>query len=259
MLESADFVVHLAARVHVMHDTEVDTLQSFREVNRDGTMRLARAAAEAGVRRFIYLSTVKVNGERTFERPFREEDSPSPEDPYAISKFEAEEGLLSLAAETGLEVVIIRPPLVYGPGVKANFLSLIRIIESGVPLPLANCRNHRSLVALPNLVDFIVHCLEHPSAGNQIFLVADDEGLSTPDLVRRIAHTLGAVPKLFSFPLSPLNLIARVVGRRGQFERLTQSLQVDANKARHVLEWSPPFSMESVLRQTIDYYRQSQL
>lgn len=256
MFGDADAVVHLAARVHVMHDTEADPLQAFRQVNTDGTLRLARAAAEAGVRRFVYLSSIKVNGERTREQPFREGDPPAPEDPYAISKWEAEQGLFELAEETSLEVAIVRPPLVYGPGVKANFHRLIRIVEQGVPLPLDNCCNRRSLVALPNLVDLIIRCLEHPAAVNQIFFVTDGEDLSTPELIRRIARALGVAPRLFSFPLSLLNLAARLAGLQAQIERLTQSLQVDTGKARRLLDWQPPLDVDSALGETITRYRQ---
>lgn len=254
-LDGVDTVVHLAARVHVMNDTLVDPLAEFRRVNVEGTLNLARQAAEAGVRRFIFVSSIKVNGEVTpLGKPFTAEDAPAPADPYGISKREAEDGLRQLAADTGMEVVIIRPPLVYGPGVKANFLSVMRWLSKGVPLPLGGIRNRRSLVALDNLVDLIATCIDHPAAANQTFLAGDGEDLSTGDLLRRMAAALGKPARLLPVPAWMLETGATLLGRRALAQRLCGSLQVDIAKARTLLNWTPPVSVDEALRKTARHF-----
>jgi UDP-N-acetyl-alpha-D-quinovosamine dehydrogenase len=244
-LHGVDVVIHLAARVHVMRETAADQLDEYRRVNVDGTVNLASCAAAAGVRRFVFVSTLKVNGEAG---RFTEHDGPAPAGPYAQSKHEAEVALRRIAKEHGFEVVIIRPPLVYGPGVQANFGLLMRVIARGIPLPLGAIRNQRSLIGIDNLVDFITACLAHPAAANETFLVADDEDLSTPDLVRRLARAMGRPARLFPMPSSLLRLGASLCGRRDDADRLLNSLQADISKARTRLSWSPPVSVDDALR-----------
>lgn len=259
-LQNVRCVVHLAARVHMMRDAAVDPLAAYRAVNTEGTMNLARQAAANGVRRFIYVSSIKVNGEETaVDQTFTEEDEPSPIDPYGISKMEAEQGLLALAAKTGLEVVIIRPPLVYGPGVKANFLTMMRWLHRGVPLPLAAVQNKRSLVALENLIDLIMTCLDHPAAANQVFLAGDGEDLSTPDLLRRLGQALGKPARLF--PVSPwlLESGAALFGKGDTTRRLCCSLQVDISKARTILGWKPQLSVDDALHATARHFLESNI
>jgi UDP-glucose 4-epimerase len=256
-LAGVDCVVHLAARVHVMHDTDGNPLAAYRLVNTEGTINLARQAAAAGVRRFVFISSVKVNGEETSPgQPFTEEDKPAPLDPYGISKLEAEQGLRDLATAAGMEVVIIRPPLVYGPGVKANFLTMMRWLNKGVPLPFGALDNRRSLVALDNLVDFIITCIDHPAAANQTFLVADGEDLSTTELLHRLSHALGKSPLLLPVTAGLLEAGAALLGKRAVAQRLCGSLCVDISKAREVLGWEPPVSVDQELRDTARAYRQ---
>jgi len=249
-------VVHCAARVHVMNDQSENPLAEFRRVNVDGTIRLARQAALAGVRRFIFLSSIKVNGEQTRPgAPFVADQTPNPEDFYGISKMEAEEGLRLLARETGMEVVIIRPPLVYGPGVKANFLAMMRWLKRGIPLPLgAVTENRRSLVALDNLVDLIVNCLDHPAAANQTFLVSDGESLSTAALLRRMGVALGRPARLIPVPVPLLQMGAALLGKRDMAQRLCGSLEVDIGKTRELLGWTPPISVDEGLRRTAAHW-----
>ncbi len=256
-LRSVGQVVHLAARVHVMNDKSTDPLAEFRRVNVESTANLARRAAAAGVRRFVYLSSIKVNGEFTQEgRPFTADDAPAPEDPYGVSKHKAEQALRQIAMETGMEVVIIRPPLVYGPGVKANFESMMRWLARGVPLPLAAVtQNRRSLVALDNLVDLIVTCFAHPAASNQTLLVSDGEDLSTAGLLRRMGTALGYPAHLFSIPPSMLKLGAQVVNKHGIYQRLCGSLQLDIAKTRQLLGWTPPVSVDEGLRRAAEGFR----
>lgn len=242
-------VVHLAARVHVMHDTSADPLAEFRRVNLDGTLNLARQAAVAGVKRFVFISSVKVNGECT--RPghaFSESDPAQPQDPYGLSKWEAERGLRQLALQTGMQVVIIRPPLVYGPGVKANFAALLRAVRQGLPLPLGAIHNHRSLVALDNLVDFILLCLDHPLAANETFLVSDGCDLSTTELVRGLARAAGAPVRLLPVPVWMLATLGKCLGKGAAVQRLCGNLQVDISKAQNLLGWVPPLSVDQGLR-----------
>ncbi|MBA2880020.1 nucleoside-diphosphate-sugar epimerase [Desulfosalsimonas propionicica] len=251
-LNGVDAVVHLAARVHVMVDKAGDPLAEFRRVNVAGTLNLARQAAGAGVKRLVFLSSVKVNGEATeFGRPFTVQDAPAPQDPYAISKFEAEQGLRQVEKETGLEVVIIRPPLVYGPGVKANFLRLMQAVQKGLPLPLGLVRNRRSMVALDNLVDLIGVCLEHPAAGGQTFLVSDGEDLSTPELIRRLAQAMGKKARLLPVPPALLRLGGSVIGKRAEVERLIGSLQVDIGHTCEKLGWRPVISVDEAIRRCV--------
>lgn len=248
-LQGIDIVVHAAARVHVMHDAVNDPLDEFRRVNVAGTLNIARQAASSGVKRFVFISSIKVNGEETpLGKPFKVDDSPAPVDPYGISKMEAELGLRKLAKETGMEVVIIRPPLVYGPGVKANFQTMMRWLARGVPLPLGAIYNKRSLVALDNLVDLIVTCVDHPRAANQTFLAGDGEDLSTTELLQRMAKAMGKTARLIPLPAQLLTLGASLLGKRALAQRLCGSLQVDISKTRDVLGWTPPISVDEGLR-----------
>ena len=249
-LKDAQHVVHLAARVHVMRDKCADPLAEFRRVNVGGTASLAKQAADAGVRRFIFVSSIKVNGESTdLRHPFTAADTPAPQDPYGISKYEAEQSLRQIAAETGMEVVIIRPPLVYGPGVKANFESMMRWLERGVPLPFgAITSNRRSFVAVENLIDLIATCLTHPAAANQTFLVSDGEDLSTADLLKRMGSALGKPARLFNVPISVLHKGAVLLNRPAIYQRLCASLQVDIEKTLKLLDWTPPLSVDEGLR-----------
>lgn len=251
-LQQCHVVVHLAARVHVMHDTETDPLAAFRAVNVQGTLNLARQAAAAGVKRFVFISSVKVNGEVTSPgRPFTPDDIAAPQDAYGISKMEAEQGLRQIAADTGMEVVIIRPPLVYGPGVKANFAALMRAVQRGWPLPLGAVYNQRSLVALDNLVDFIITCTTHPLAANQTFLVSDGQDLSTTRLIREMAQAAGVPARLLPVPVPWLRVAARVLGKADSVDRLCCNLQVDISKARTLLGWMPPVSVTEGLRRAV--------
>ena len=251
-LHGIDAVVHLAARVHVMSDRSHDPLMEFRRVNTDGTLNLAQQAAAAGVRRFIYLSSIKVNGEATNHGcPFTPNDLAAPQDPYGISKHEAEVGLRAIARTTGMQVVIIRPTLVYGAGAKGNFKSLMKLVARGLPLPLASIDNRRSLVGIDNLVDFIITCLEHPAAANETFLVSDGEDLSTPDLIRRMARAMDRSARLLPVPKSVLMAAAAMLGKRDMVQRLCGSLQVDISKARALLGWNPPVSVDEGLRRAV--------
>ncbi|MCP1497989.1 UDP-glucose 4-epimerase [Pseudomonas migulae] len=250
-LADIQVVIHCAARVHVMAETDADPLAAFRRANVQGTLQLARQAAEAGVRRFIYLSSIKVNGEST--QPgyaYTAQDQPAPLDPYGVSKLEAELGLLALAEQTGIEVVIVRPVLVYGPGVRANFLSMMNWLNKGVPLPFGSITNKRSLVALDNLVDLIVTCIQHPAAANQVFLVSDDEDLSTSELLRRMARALGRPARLLPLPMWLLSGTAQLLGRKALSQRLCGSLQVDIEKTKTLLNWTPPVGVDGALAKT---------
>ena len=255
-LSEVSAVVHCAARVHVMNEKSSDPLAEFRLVNLDGTLNLARQASEAGVRRFIFISSIKVNGEFTdLGDPFTADQIPAPIDPYGVSKYEAEMGLKALSKETGMEVVIIRSPLVYGPGVKANFLSMMNWLNRGISLPFGGIKNNRrSLVFIDNLVSLIVTCINHPAAANQIFLVSDDEDLSTSGLLERIAFALGRSSKLVSVPTPFITIGTKLLGRSDIAQRLCGSLQVDIKKTRDLLGWSPPVSVDEGLRQTAEYY-----
>ena len=257
-LAGVDCVVHAAARVHVMHDTATSPLEAFRRINVDGTLALARQAADAGVRRFVFMSSIKVNGESTEPgRRFRADDVPNPIDPYGISKREGELALQRLAADSGLEVVVIRPPLVYGPGVKANFRTLLRWVARGVPLPLGAIDNARSMVALDNLVDLIVACIDRPEAAGATFLVSDDEDLSTPELLRRCGRALQRPARLVPVPAGWLRGAARLAGRPELALRLCGSLQVDIGPTRERLGWRPPTSVDAALADTAGHFLRS--
>lgn len=250
-LTGAEVVVHLAARVHVMKETHIDPLEAFRAVNTQGTLNLARQAVAAGVKRFVYLSSIKVNGEQTQGKPFSADGKPDPQDPYAVSKFEAEQQLLALGKETGLEVVIIRPPLVYGPGVKGNFRRLIKLVKKSIPLPLAGINNSRSLVNIQNLCSLIEACLIHPKAADEVFLVSDGQDLSTSELFAQIAQALGKKNRLFYLPQSWLCFITHLLGRGTEYERLFGSLQVDIAKNEQLLGWKPEVSVEQGIANTV--------
>lgn len=242
-----DVVVHLAARVHIMHDQADNPLVEFRKINLDGTRSLAQAAARAGVKRLVYISSIKVNGEASKGRPFTPQDTPSPSDPYAIAKWEAEQALQEISRQTGLEVVIVRPTLVYGPGVKANFFNLIKLVRKRIPLPLAGINNRRTLVSLDNLANLLMTCCEHPAAAGHVFLAGDDETVSTAELIARIARAFGQRPPLFYFPPGLLAWAARLLGRQAVWLRLSGSLEVDNSDAKSVMGWQPVSSMDEEL------------
>jgi len=253
-LRDVEYVIHLAARTHVLRETASDPLTAYRRINVDGTRRLAQQAAAAGVRRFVFLSSVKVNGERTFARPYTEEDPPHPEDAYGATKWEAEQVLRTIERESGLEAVILRPPLVYGPGVKGNFLRLLGLVARGWPLPLASVRNRRSLIYVGNLADAILACVRAPSPTERTYLVSDGGDLSTPDLVRALAAAIGRAPRLFAFPPPLLMLGSILLGKREEAARVLGSLQVDASRIRHELGWQPPHTMEEGLVETARWF-----
>lgn len=255
LLVGQEAVIHLAARVHVMSDDSTDPLAEYRKVNVEGTLKLARQAVDAGVKRFIFISSVKVNGEgTTLGAPYSADAQAAPSDPYGVSKMEAEQGLRALAAETGMEVVIIRPVLVYGPGVQANVLSMMRWLHKGVPLPFGAIHNRRSLVALDNLVDLIVTCIAHPAAANQTFLVSDGEDLSTTMLLRRMGAALGKPARLLPVPSWMLQIGATMLGKQALAQRLCGSLQVDISKTRELLGWTPPVTVDEALTKTAKHF-----
>jgi nucleoside-diphosphate-sugar epimerase len=254
-LEGRTVVVHAAGRAHVLNDSVADPLREFRLVNVSGTLQLAEQAAATGVRRFIFLSSIGVNGLSTAHgSSFSEVDQPNPHNAYAFSKWEAEQGLLRIAAETGMDVVTIRPPLVYGPDAPGNFGSLMRWLQRGVPLPLGAIQNQRSLVALDNLVDLIVTCLTHPAAANQTFLVSDGEDVSTTELLRRMGQAMGHPARLVPVPVGLLKLVATMLGKRDVAQRLCGSLQVDIEKTRRLLDWTPPLSLDQGLKKAAEGY-----
>jgi len=254
-LKNVEVVIHAAARVHVMQDNAANPLAEFRKVNVDGTLNLARQTVEAGAKRFIFISSIKVNGESTLEdRPFNPDDTYITTDPYGASKREAEQGLLALAEETGLEVVIIRPPLIYGPGVKANFRSLLKWMSRGMPLPFGAVHNKRSFVAIDNLVSFIRLCVDHPKAANEIFLISDGEDVSTAMLLRKIAKAFGRKAMLLPIPVGLMQFMANVIGKGDVANRLFGSLQVDSAKARNLLGWKPVVTMDEQLKKTAEAY-----
>jgi nucleoside-diphosphate-sugar epimerase len=255
-LAGVDVVVHTAARVHVIRDYTVNPLSEFRTVNLQGTVRLATQAAAAGVRRLVFISSIKVNGETTESgHPFTADDQPAPEDAYALSKMEAEKALTAISAQTGMEVVIIRPPLIYGPGVKANFHMMMYWLSRGIPLPLGAVHNQRSLVALDNLVDFVVTCVDHHAAANQTFLVSDGEDMSTTQLLQRMGAALAVPARLIPVPSALIRLGATLLGKGALADRLCGSLQLDMDKTRRLTGWSPPLSVEEGLRRAAEGYR----
>ena len=258
-LEGADTVVHLAARVHVMHDTAADPLAAFRAANVEATVHLAKQAAAAGVRRFVFLSSVKVNGEATRPgHPFTAADTPHPEDPYGLSKLEAERALLQIGRETGMEVVVIRPPLVYGPGVGANFLSLMRWAGRPLPWPFASVDNRRSLIFVGNLADFILLAAQHPAAAGRVFMVSDGSDLSIAALLRHLAAAMGRKILLLPVPPSLMEAAGAVLGRRAAIQRLLGSLQVDMSETRRLTGWVPPFTVEDGMQQTVEAFLSTQ-
>jgi nucleoside-diphosphate-sugar epimerase len=253
-LRGINTIIHLAARVHIMNDPSADPLSEFRRVNVAGTERLAREAARAGVKRLVFVSSIKVNGEES-SLPYTETSCAQPIDPYGISKWEAEEALRRIGAETGIEIVVVRPTLVYGPGVKANFLKMMKIVYGGVPLPLAAVCNKRSLIYVENLVDALATCAAHPHAAGQTYLVSDGEDVSSPELLRRMATALGQPSRLFFFPTGLMRLAGKMLGKSSAVERLTGSLQVDNSKIRSELGWTPPFTMDEGLQATAEWFK----
>ncbi len=252
-LKNCDVVIHMAARVHVMQEHAKNPLYEFRKVNVEGTLNLARQAAIKGVKRFIFISTIKVNGEETqLGHAFHSEDTPCPQDPYGISKYEAEQGLLGMALETGLQIVIIRPTIIYGPGVKGNFRHMINWLSKGYPLPLKSIKNKRSFVSIYNLVDLMVKCIEHPKATNQIFLVSDNDDLSTSELLRKTCKALNKPTRLLPMPYWVMSGVAKIFGKKIIVQRLCGSLQVDISKTLDLLGWKPEVSTDEALQRTIN-------
>jgi nucleoside-diphosphate-sugar epimerase len=256
-LHGMDTVIHLAARVHLMNDTVADPLAVFRLVNVEGTRQLALEAAKAGVKRLVFVSSVKVHGEEA-PTPYDENSSCNPQDPYGVSKMEAEQALRRIEAETGLEVVIVRPPLVYGPGVKANFLRMVQVIARGLPLPLASIANRRSLLYVGNLANALATCVIHPKAAGQTYLVSDGKAVSTPELIRSVAAVMGVPARLFPMPVAVMQLAGILTGKKTAVQRLAGSLAVDSSKIRQELGWVPPFTMEEGLKETAEWFKKHQ-
>lgn len=252
-LYGIDAVIHLAARVHLMDDPADDPLAAFRLVNVEGTRQLALEAVKAGVKRLVFVSSVKVHGEETLI-PY-DEDSLCNPDPYGVSKIEAEQVLRRIEAETGLEVVIVRPPLVYGPGVKANFLRMMQTIQRSIPLPLASIKNRRSLLYVGNLADALAVCATHTNAAGQTYLVSDGIDVSTPELIRSVAAAMGVPARLFPMPVTVIQLFGTLTGKKTAVQRLAGSLAVDSSKIRRELDWKPPFTLEEGLKETAEWYR----
>lgn len=257
-LINKEVLIHCAARVHIMDDNSSNPLEAFREVNTHGTLNLAKQAADAGVKRFIFISSIKVNGESTeLGLPFKPDDVFTPEDPYGLSKYEAEIGLRKIAEETGMEVVIIRPPLVYGPGVKANFAALMKLSSFGLPLPLGGITdNLRSMVFVENLVDLIVTCLDHHNAANKVFLVSDDEDISTTGMLKLFSQSFGKSGFMIPMPASWFELLGKVTGKNSVIERLCGSLQVDITDTKNSLNWKPPISINDGFLRTVQHFQQ---
>ena len=248
-LKNVSCIIHLAARAHIVKETAPDPLAKFRDVNTEGTLALAEQAYHLGVKRFVFVSSIKVNGEITKPgNPFRTQDIPAPVSNYGISKMEAEKGLMVLSAKTGMEIVIIRPPLVYGPGVKGNFAHMVYWLKKGTPLPFGAIHNQRSFVALDNLVDLLVTCIDHPAAANEIFFVSDDEDVSTTELLHRLGRAIGCPARLIPIPEKLLQAAATLFGRQDIATRLCGSLQVDIEKTKNLLDWTPPLTLDAGLR-----------
>ena len=254
ILVGVDVVVHCAARAHIMRDSERDPLAAYREVNVEGTRSLAEQAVSYGVKRFIYISSIKVNGEGTNEHPYKADDIPAPEDSYGISKWEAEQVLQKIGCTSNLEIVIIRPPLVYGPEVRVNFLKLMKLVKSGLPLPFGAIHNNRSFVAVDNLVDLILICLHHPAATNQTFLVSDGDDLSTTEVLRRMAKAFGISSRLIPVPVFLLRTVAFLLGKTDLTQRLCGSLQIDISRAKQLLGWTPKVSVDEALLKTAKHF-----
>ena len=258
-LVGSDCVIHCAARAHVMRESEVDALAAYRSVNVDGSRHLAEQAAAAGVRRLVYLSSIGVNGIHTNSRePFVVSDAPKPAEDYAISKWEAEQALWAVAANTSLELVVVRPPLVYGPGVKGNLARLMRLVCSGVPLPLGAVQNQRSLIGLHNLVDLLICCVDHPAAASRTFLASDGQDFSTSQFIRLMAEGMNRRPRLLPMPVALLQMVGSLIGKRGEIDRLIGSLQVDSRDTQMQLEWSPAVSAEDGVWEMARWYAGSQ-
>ena len=255
VMHGVDVVVHLAARVHVMQESSSDALAAYRAVNVGLTLNLAKQAAAAGVRRFIYMSSIKVNGERTeVGNAFDADDIPAPEDPYGVSKMEAENALFELSRLTGMEIVIIRPPLIYGPGVGANFKAMMHWLARRVPLPLGAINNRRSMVALNNLLSLIVTCISHPKAAGQVFLVSDDQDVSVTQLLKKLARAMKIPTVLVPVPVAVIKLVAAILGKSAVAQRLCDNLQVDIKKTKVILNWVPPLTVDDGLKVTTDWY-----
>ncbi|MEO6421664.1 MAG: SDR family oxidoreductase [Candidatus Nitrotoga sp.] len=255
-LRDVDVVIHLAARVHVMRESATDPLAEFLKINLHGTSNLAWQAACSGVKRLVYVSSIKVNGEQTSAtQSFTELDEPSPQDFYSVSKWQAEQALWRIAQETGLEIVIVRPPLVYGPGVKGNFAQLLTVASKRIPLPFSLVQNLRSLIYLGNLVDALIACSTHPVAAGQTYLVNDGEDISTPDLLRQIGNAMECPAHFFPVPPNWLRVLGKLTGQTNQIERLLSSLQVDSGKIRHDLNWVPPYTLQHGLQVTAESHR----
>ncbi|MFC1773120.1 UDP-glucose 4-epimerase family protein [Pseudomonadota bacterium] len=250
-----DTVIHLAARVHVLQDTACDPLAEFRAVNVEGSEKLARDAASAGVRRIVYVSSIGVNGNYTEGIPFTEKDNSAPYDPYTVSKYEAERAIFSVADQTGIEVVVVRPPLVYGPGNPGNFLRLLKMVERGIPLPLASIQNNRSMIYLGNLVDALITTATHAEAGGKTYLVSDDEDISIPELIRQIACLMGRQPRLWAIPLKVLRIAGQVAGKSSELEKLVGSLVINSSKIRADLGWSTPYTFDEGLAETVKWFQ----
>ncbi len=257
-LSGVDVVIHCAARVHIMNDEEEDPLSEFREVNLKGTINLAKSAIKSGVKRFIFISSIKVGGESSeIGNPLNEKTNNVPTDPYGLSKYEAEEELKKLSKKHGMEIVIIRPALVYGPGVKANFETMMEWLSKGIPIPLGATTNKRSLIALDNLVDFIFLCMEHPKAANETFFISDDNDLSTTQLLRKLSNALGNHCFLIPIPSKLLSLVFLVCGLKSFSVRLLDSLQVSTAKAKNLLDWTPKITVDEALKKTADFYKKN--
>ncbi len=253
-LQGVHTVVHLAARVHVMQEMAKDPLEAFRAVNVQGTERLARMASERGVRRMVYVSSISIHGNSTDDLAYAEDDHPNPHSSYAISKWEAEQLLRSMTKALDMELVIVRPPLVYGPGVGGNFLRLMRWVDRGWPMPLGRVSNMRSFIGIENLSDLIVECVVNPKAAGQTFLAADGEDLSTQDLIRRVAKLLGRPARIWPFPVGAMRCVAKYLGKEAMLDRLCNCLRVDSSKARRVLGWQPRISLDQGLAETAEWY-----
>jgi nucleoside-diphosphate-sugar epimerase len=254
-LSNTSCVIHCAARSHIMEETESHSLAVYRNANVEVTYNIAKQAARYGVKRFIFLSSVKVNGERTIgSSSFKYNDISKPKDAYAISKFEAEEALLELSKQTGLEIVIIRAPLVYGEGVKGNFKRLLNLVYKKIPMPFAKVSNLRSFIGIENLIDLIICCIDHPKAAGQTFLASDGEDISTPDLIKKLSNLMGKPLRLFALPLWTIQLMSHSVGKSLEIKKLLDSLRIDSSYTREVLGWSPPFSLDEELKKTVVWY-----
>ena len=256
-LKNIDVVVHCVGRAHLLNQNNNHQIEEFRKVNVEITIRLAHAAAKAGVKRFIFLSSIGVNGRLT-TKPFTEDDTPLPEQDYAVSKLEAEIALQEIALSSGMEVVIVRPPLVYGPGAPGNFAKLIKWLNRNIPLPFGAIYNKRSFIALDNLVDFIITCIRHPAAANQVFLVSDNIDLSTTEFLNRISSSLGKSSRLYPVNQKILELCLRLLGKKDLAQRLCGSLQIDISKAKKLLNWTPPVSIDTQLKETAEHFLKSQ-